>query len=165
MVIVLQKDKIKPGVSTQDQALLSGAVTDLLSHAIAKVDFFTPAPPRNAMSTQMAMRLVELALVTRNDALVGNALQRLTDMTNVAPAVVQSRVREVLLPMVPLIDAKLKTRPVDMPPVPGVQDFYEATVRLFSGSILSGVGPNKSDLTMLMDVCGIHGGVDVLSKQ
>ena len=165
MVIILQNEKIKPDVSTEDQAILSSGVTDLLLHAIATADFFAPVPPKNVMSTQTAMRLVELALATRNDVLVENVLQRLTDTTGAAPAVVQNRAREVLLPLVPLLDAKLKERPADMPPVAGVQEFYEAVVQVFAGSMGAGAGPTTSDLMMLMDVCVIHGGVDALNNQ
>ena len=165
MVVVLHNEKIKPKVSAPNRTLLSNAMTDLLSHAIAEADYFAPAPPQNTMSTQTALRHVEVALATGDEALVENIFQRLTDVTNLSPADVESRAREVLLPLVPLVDAELKARGAHKTPVPGVKAFYEATVRLFSGTIQTGVGPMKGSLTVLVNACVIHGGVDALSNQ
>ncbi|KAH9934631.1 uncharacterized protein B0H18DRAFT_1180741 [Fomitopsis serialis] len=165
LVKVLQTEKIKPGITQKDQSILATMVADLLTSAIAKVDFFAPPARSSLMTPQTALRLVELSLATRNDELVEKVTQRLTDMTNVAPPVAQRRILEVLLPLLPLVDNKIKTRAAGMPAVPGIQCFYEATIDLCLHFVFSGAGPAKNDLGSLMDACVICGGVDVLSKK
>ena len=167
MAVALHKEKAKPGASPQDQSLLSAMVTNLLTRAIAKTHIFEPKTKNGPMTPDAALRLIELCLWTRNVDLVRAITDRLTDATNVSPEMIKTRVRDLLMPLLPLVDAKMKACALDVTAVPGLQQFYETTFEHALSFMLSGSGTmsQKSDLALLVDASTVYGGVEVLSKR
>lgn len=167
MAVALHKEKAKPGVSSEDQSLLSAMVTNLLTRAIAKTHLFEPKTRNGPMTPDAALRLIELCLWTRNVDLVRAVTDHLTDAANISPETMKRRVRELLMPLLPLVNAKMKACALDVTAVPGLQRFYETTFERASNFMLSGTGTmsQKSDLALLVDACTVYGGVEVLSKR
>lgn len=167
IAVALYKERNKPGVTADKQLILSALVTKSVSHTIEKVALFAPKKTGGPMIPDAALQVIELSLGTRNIELVKSITDRLTDTTNVSDDVMKRRVRELLLPLLPLVDAKLKASSVDSAAVPGITDLYETTVERGLSFMLSGASASpKSDLALLVEACTVcASGGEILHKR
>ncbi|KAL1736100.1 hypothetical protein EV714DRAFT_266946 [Schizophyllum commune] len=176
---LLYAQKITPDTPEEEKTVLKQIVTDLLAAAISKVDFFAatkavagpPRPsyiynlpvaaPTKVADPQTAVNYIDYCLATGNEALVETIVERLVDHTGLQPIESQSRAKTVLLPLLPLVGAKMKARPADAPAVPGVQRLFDTAIQHYL-SALPQAGPSKEDMTALIQACILHGGTRLL---
>ncbi|KAI4517125.1 hypothetical protein K525DRAFT_211588 [Schizophyllum commune Loenen D] len=181
LATLLHTQKITPDTPEEEKTVLKQIVTDLLVAAISKVDFFAmttstvpiPPPPGYplygmqalaALKTavpQTAVTYIDYCLATGNEALVEIIINRLLDRTGLSPVESQSRAKTVLLPLLPLVGAKVKARPADAPAVPGVQRLFDTAIQIYL-SALPHAGPSKEDITALVQACILEGGTRLL---
>ena len=167
MAGALRQERHKPGVSADDKTLLSTLVTRCLSMTISKVDFFAPKTKGGPMSPDPALQLIELCIRTQNVELVQSITDRLTDATGSSGDGIKCRVRRLLLPLMPLVDAELKASKLDSTGVPGIKKLYETAIERGLSFMLSdaSVSP-KSDLALLVEACAIcDNALEILGKR
>ncbi|KAL1749666.1 hypothetical protein FB107DRAFT_252665 [Schizophyllum commune] len=144
---LLHSQKITPDTLEEEKTVLKQIVTDLLAAAILKVNFFAatktvvppPRPsymyglptaaPAKVADPQTAATYIDYCLATENKALVETIVERLIDRTGLQPVESQSHAKTVLLPLLPLVGAKMKARPADVPAVPGVRRLFDTTIQ------------------------------------
>jgi hypothetical protein len=107
-------------VSTQeDQAILRGVITDILSVLLDKLDFFklydTSGPgyywrKERTGKPDVAMKFIKQCLDTDNAPLAAKALERMMAACGQSDPENKIRARTVLLPLLPLLANDLKSR-------------------------------------------------------
>ena len=177
---ILYAQKVDPATTNEEKTEVKKIVTDLLATAISKINFFgatkaMAAPPRPAYlyglptaaavtkvaEPRTAYTYIDFCLATENEALVETIVERLVDNAGVAPAEAQNRAKLVLLPLLPLVGAKMKARPAGAPTVPGVQRLFDAAIQLYLSS-LTQAGPTNGDITSLVQACILEWGTRML---
>ncbi|KAL1723987.1 hypothetical protein EV715DRAFT_245605 [Schizophyllum commune] len=175
--MLLHAELLKADTTEDDKAALAQIVSDLLTTAISKIDFFAKtkeiAPPRPSYTyystqkpskvadPQTTMRYIDICLRTGNEGLVEAIVGRLTDVAGVAPAVLYERADGVLLPLLPLVVAKTDARPADAPVVPGMQRLFDQTIQIYLRS-LSHANPSEENVRTLIRLCILRGGTGLL---
>ncbi|KAI5830725.1 hypothetical protein K523DRAFT_302037 [Schizophyllum commune Tattone D] len=154
----------------EERPTLVSTMTDLLSFAMSKADFYAPAKgtsnARAAPSTEptpdTACAYIDACLQTGNEALVADIVSRLTDLSGVSSADKHLRMTKVLLPLLSWVGEKLCARTAGAPVVPGVDELVECTVKLFLSGLSPENLPSKADVRALVQASVIHGGTDLL---
>ncbi|KAL1670117.1 hypothetical protein GGF50DRAFT_94716, partial [Schizophyllum commune] len=175
--MLLHAELLKADTTEDDKAALAQIVSALLTMAISKIDFFAKtkeiAPPRPSYTyyssqkpskvagPQTTMRYIDMCLRTSNEGLVEAMVGRLTDVAGVAPAVLYERADGVLLPLLPLVVAKMDARPADAPVVPGMQRLFDQTMQIYLGS-LSHANASEENVRTLIQLCILRGGTGLL---
>ncbi|KAL1704972.1 hypothetical protein EV121DRAFT_204515 [Schizophyllum commune] len=158
-------EKFRP----EERATLVSTITDLLSFAMSKADFYAPAKPENARvapSTEptpdIAIAYIDACLNTGNEGLVDDIVSRLTDLSGLSSADKHLRTTKVLLPLLSSVGEKVGARPAGAPVVPGVGELCEYAVKLFLANLSPDSLPSKSDVRALVQASVVHGGTDLL---
>ncbi|KAI4526233.1 hypothetical protein K525DRAFT_288525 [Schizophyllum commune Loenen D] len=158
-------EKFRP----EERATLVSTITDLLSFAMSKADFYAPAKPENARvapSTEptpdIAIAYIDACLNTGNEGLVDDIVSRLTDLSGLSSADKHLRTTKVLLPLLSSVGEKIGARPAGAPVVPGVGELCEYAVKLFLANLSPDNLPSKSDVRALVQASVVHGGTDLL---
>lgn len=178
-VMLIHSNKVKLATTDEEEkAALSQVITNLLSAAISKVNFYEPTkvdPDHRSYpgygyraqqlssiaDPQLAGTYIDVCLSTGNEALATAVIDRLIDMTGVSLVDVQKRAKTVLLPLLPLVGTKLKARAADAPAVPAMDKLFEVAIQLYLSS-MSQVGPSKENIHALIQACVLHGGTRLL---
>ncbi|KAI4293602.1 hypothetical protein K525DRAFT_245005, partial [Schizophyllum commune Loenen D] len=176
---LLCTQKITSNTPDEEKTALKQIVTDLIAAAISKVNFFAAtktvaAPLRpsymyglptaaltKVADPQTAVTYIDYCLVTENETLLETIIERLIDRTGLPPVESQSGAKTVLLPLLPLVGAKMKARPADAPAVPGIRRLFSTAVQQYL-SALPQAGPSKEDITALVQACILEGGTRLL---
>ncbi|TRM69458.1 hypothetical protein BD626DRAFT_624815 [Schizophyllum amplum] len=169
-------EKVQKSGLEDDDSVTAALVAALLRAAVSKADFDVPvevtpptgsdAVPSLKPSPAMVIRYFDACLQTGNEALVDDIVDRLTDTSRATPSSTGSqqtriRVQCVLLPLLPVLGARLQTRPSGAPPIPGVDKLFEATFQLFTESPPFGL--SKSDVDNIVETCVLYGGSGFLA--
>ncbi|KAH9934635.1 uncharacterized protein B0H18DRAFT_977493 [Fomitopsis serialis] len=175
----LRQEKLKPEVSLEDQVKISTMCVDILSAAIRRADFskatksetvkFGHAPytrEERVPDPAIAMTYVDACLTTDSDKLVGQLVQKLTDMPHLHHMAARTRMKQVLMPLIPLVKEKVRARPANAPALPSITGLYEKTVQLYLQTWPPQTAPTKDDLVWLVQTSIVYcGGIDFLEKQ
>ncbi|KZV95593.1 hypothetical protein EXIGLDRAFT_644081 [Exidia glandulosa HHB12029] len=169
-------------VDDEQRAVLGSIIHELLSTLLDKTDFF-PRPParpqpargygyghhgvRNAAAKptavpQVAFAFVKTCLDFGDAPLAARAIERMVDVTAETPEVAQTRGLTVLLPLLPLLSAEIKTR--DPPPSLPLDVLGEAAIRLTLDSQYARQGElSKEDIDALLTAVTLSGKETLLT--
>ncbi|KAL1680381.1 hypothetical protein EV122DRAFT_208022 [Schizophyllum commune] len=154
----------------EERPTLVSTMTDLLSFAASKADFYAPAKgtsnARAAPSTEptpdTAIAYIDACLQTGHEAQVADIVSRLTDFSGLSSADKHLRTTKVLLPLLSLVGEMVRARPAGTSVVPGVSELCECTVKLFLSDLSPENLPSKADVRALVQASVLHGGTDLL---
>ena len=113
----------------------------------------------------MASTYIDLCLSTDNESLLDDIVARLTDVSDLPAAESYSRAENVLLPLLPLVEEKVKAQTNGTPHLPdSLQRLFDVTFQLYLSG-LSQTSPSKENAQALVRACTFHGGTKVLAER
>lgn len=142
----------------------SRILKDLISSAIAKIDFYAPHKPKepawshhstSSESTHhliRAQRFLKTCFKTGRDDLIGAVVEKLTDMKGQSRAVAQTRAKEVLLPLVTSLADNFRSVPATET-IPSLRKLCNVAVNLYLESLSENPSSaTKTDISSVMQV-------------
>lgn len=137
-VSCLQVQHTKFGSDSEEVPTL---ITDLLATAISATDYYQPVKKKAPASTYsyyqstilepsptIALLHIHTSMNTRNDQLVDTIIDKLVSVTGVTANEIWNRGQTVLLPLIPKIQALLKSRPEGARPIQSLAKLHRSAI-------------------------------------
>lgn len=148
-------------------------ITDLLSAAISKTDYFyrvkstsksKPTPPPLKLSPSIAIEHIEMCLTTENEDLIRTIIEKLVHTKDLPLQEVYTRAIDVLLPLVTLFAPYLTTRRQGSPKVHGMTKLCRAAVSN-SLALLGKQKMTNEDMNAILNaISHVPGGASLISE-
>lgn len=169
-VDLLRLEKVKSHVSLHDQARIDEMCAELLSAAVRRTDFDMARPiakPGSRVPTvpdaSVAVVYFDACVAANDDKLLDQLVTKLTS----APLVVMAawnHAKHLLVPLLSLVNQRLKARPADAPILPSIRRLYEASLRQYFTNWPPGQVLTTDIIEWLFEVSIAQGGILFMEK-